>query len=156
VRNDVPRAQEEALHVDLVDPVELLLRDVQHRLVLVRRPGIVDDDMQAAVRRQRELDQVLHVSIPGNVAAAELRVATGLDDSLYRVLAILGVQVVDDDPGALCGKALGNATSEAGACTGHDGDLVLQAHRAFLYPCLITTVLSVVNPCSASNPFSRP
>ena len=37
MRHRVPRGEEQALDVDAVDPVELVLADVEHRLVPVRR-----------------------------------------------------------------------------------------------------------------------
>jgi hypothetical protein len=44
------------------------------------------------------------------------------------MLAVLGIEIVDDDLRALGGKALRNAATEAGARTRDDGYLALQSH----------------------------
>ena len=122
----------------------------------MRRPRVVDDDIEAAIGCQREFDQALDVGILRDIAAAEARSTTGFHDVLDRVLSILGIEIVDDDLCALGGETLRNAATEPGARTRDDGNLVLQSHFSEPYPCLSTTVLSAVNPYSASRPFSRP
>ena len=175
MRHRVPRGQEEALHVDAVDPVELLLGHVEHRLVAVRRAGVVDDDVEVAERRRARSGRARATSASlRHVAGAEPRAAAGRDDLLRDALAARGVDVVDDDLRALVREALGDALAEARAGAGDDGDLVLQSHGAFVmtslaatavariracpvrYPCCSTTVFSAVKPYSASKPFSRP
>src|SRR5438105_3752124 len=63
------------------------------------------------------------------------------------------MDIVDDDTRAFGGEARGDAATESGAGARHDGDFVGEPHDQ---SCRTTTVFSVVNPYSASKPFSRP
>src|SRR5438105_9467143 len=118
----------------------------------MRRAGVVYNRRQAAECREREIDESLDIGIDGDVAGEKLRVAARANDRIDRFGAMRFMDVVDDDFRAFGGESRCNAASEARPRAGDNGDLVGETH----YPCRMTTVLSVVNPYSASNPFSRP
>ena len=67
MRHRVPRGQEEALDVDSVGPVEFVFRHVEHRLVSVRRAGVVDDDVEVAAFVEREADELADIGVAGDV-----------------------------------------------------------------------------------------
>ncbi len=108
---------------------------------------------------QRGIEQSLDVVALRHVAMGELRASARGTDCGGHPLAGITIQVVDEDRAAFGGEALRDALAEARRGSGDDRDLVLQAFAHGVprsYPCLIAIVLRVVNPSSASKPFSRP
>ena len=71
-----------------VDAVELVFGHVEHRLVAVRRAGVVDDDVEIAEAGEREGDEPRHVGVLGHVAGAELGPPAGRDDLARDALAV--------------------------------------------------------------------
>jgi hypothetical protein len=90
----------------------------------VRRPRVVDDDVEAAEGYERELDQALDIRVFRHVAGKKARGAAGRDDVRDGVLAVFGVHVVGNHARALGREALRDAAAEARACAGNDGNLV--------------------------------
>ena len=84
------------------------------------------------------------------------RVAARSENLRRDTLAIGHVDIVDDDSRAFLSVAFGDPEAEPRACTGDDRNLGLESHRFRFQPCCSTTVFNVVNPYSASKPFSRP
>jgi hypothetical protein len=122
MRHRVSRGEEEALHVDPIDPVELVLRHVQHRLVAVRGAGVVHDDVEVAVFVERIADEPRHIGVARDVARTGPGTSAGGDDFVRHALRARGIDVVDDDRGALLRETLRDALAESRAATGDDGD----------------------------------
>ena len=123
MRHRVPRGEEQALHVDAIDPVELLLGHVEQRLVAVRRARVVDDDVEVAIGVERAAHEGFDVGVARDVTRTERRGTAGRGDSERHALRTRRVDVVDDDLRTLLREALRDAGAEAGPGAGHDGDL---------------------------------
>jgi hypothetical protein len=155
VSGRVPRGEEQALHVDAEDAVELLFGHVEHRLIPVRRAGVVDDDVEVAEPVERAADERGHVAVAAHIAGAEERATAGGADVPRHARPGHGVDLVDDDRRALLREALRDALAKARTRTGDDRYLVRKSHSSALnasrvidpaHPCWNTTVFSTVNP----------
>lgn len=105
-------AEKDTLDVDVHDHVELFLRDLQRRFVLVRGPCIVHQYIQTAIPGDGAGHELVPVGSGGHVGLDERDVGwiRGCD-----ALAALGVDVGDDDFGAFGGEAVCYAFAEARA-----------------------------------------
>ena len=87
--------------------------------------GIVDHDVDAPESVERLAHHLVEFGSQRHVGRHRDR---GVADLRGDALGALGVQIGDDDPGALLGKAPGHALAEAGGGAGDDRDLVLEPH----------------------------
>lgn len=107
-------AEEDTLDVDIHDHVELLLRDLQRRFVLVRSPCIVHEYIQTSVLGDGAGHELVPVGSGGHVGLDKGDVGrVGACDAL----AALGVDVGDDDFGAFRCEPVCNPFAEARAAT---------------------------------------
>ena len=116
----------------------------------MRRPCVVDDCRQSTEFGKRTIDEALDVAIACDVARAK---SGRRAKRIGGFASVRFMDIVDDDTRAFGGEARGDAATESGAGARHDGDFVGEPHDQ---SCRTTTVFSVVNPYSASKPFSRP
>ena len=130
VRHRVPRGQEQALHVDAVDPVELVLGHVEHRLVAVRGAGVVDDDVEVAVFVEREARRAPRRRRRCDTSPAQdARAAAGGDDlAAPRAAPLAALMSLTTTRGALLREALRDALAESRTAAGDDRDLVAESH----------------------------
>jgi hypothetical protein len=115
--------EQEPQDVDVEHLVELVLGDVRDRREFIDA-GIVDQDVEAAVGRDRGVDYALRlgglrdVAVRGDGLAARL-----LDDAHDGVGALLARRIVDDDRGAFGRQGLGDRRPDSLRCAGDNGDL---------------------------------
>ena len=95
------RRQKQALHVDPVDPVELGFGHVEHRLVAMRRTGIVDDDVEIAVCGERRGTMRATSASFATSPAQNLACPPAFTYLARDALAVRDVDVVDDDASRL-------------------------------------------------------
>ncbi|MDT4861431.1 hypothetical protein FQZ97_960370 [compost metagenome] len=120
--------QVDALDVDRVAAVEIVLAHVQRGLVAVRPAGVVDHHVQFAVALERGLHQCFHVGRFRHVTGDEGCASARGHDGGGHAFAVGRVDVVHDDLGAFFGQALGNALAEAAACAGDDDGKIFDSH----------------------------
>jgi hypothetical protein len=96
-RHGVNGGQVDALHVDGVAAVELVLADFERRAVAVRPAGVVDHRVELAVALHSGVHQRLDLGGFRHVGLEEGRVATGAQDFLDHLVAQRFVDVIDDD-----------------------------------------------------------
>ena len=117
--------------MDLVDEVPVLLRHLRERDI-AEDAGVVDDDVDAAERVDRGLDDL--VAVLDRVVVGDRLAAGGLDllDHLVggrRALALAvdaAAEVVDHDARAARREQESVGPTEAVAGTGHDGDAIVE------------------------------
>ena len=106
--------------------------DLQHVAVAMGVAGIVDHDVDAAegvhgrTHHLVELGSLRDVGLTPQIAAVA--------DLAGDALGALGVQIGDDDPGALLGEAPRHAFAEAGGRAGDDRNLVFQTPACSAIP----------------------
>ena len=113
------------------------------RLVEDIRPGIVDENIDAAGFGQRSLDQARDLRRGRHVGLDENGPATGSNDGVGDSLPGLRIQLADEHSGAVRGEQAGNRLADALASTGDDGALTLKpathgAHQSTTVPSDIT------------------
>ena len=128
-------------------------RDVEQRLVAVRRAGVVDDDVEVAERGERRSDESRDVGILRHVGGAETRLPSSGDDFTRNALAARDVDVVDDDAGALGGIAFRDALAEPRSCAGDDRHFALESHGA---PCRCRRRLRAIDVAEAGAGLADP
>jgi hypothetical protein len=129
-RDAVPGREIEALHIDREDAVELLLGDVEHRLVALGRAGVVDHYVEPAIGAFGLGDHGRDIVAVGDVGMQIGGGAAGPGDGVGDRAAGVVVDVGDDDARPFRGEAAGDRLAEAGGGTGHDRYLVLKSHRS--------------------------
>jgi hypothetical protein len=84
--------------------------------------GVVERDVQAAVGRDRMVDDALHVVEAGDVGGDRRGLGVGVSNLGGDAFGGIGVAVGDDDARAVGGESLGGRLAEAGPAAGHDAD----------------------------------
>jgi hypothetical protein len=95
-------------------------------------PGIVHQDVHAAMCRDNLGHEGLHLPAIGNIDSKSGGAAACgpdlVDGGGYRALVLIG----DDHEGSLAREALRNRVADARAGAGHNRHFFLQAHRLLL------------------------
>jgi hypothetical protein len=108
---------------------------------------VVVQDVDAAVRLGRLLDQALDLHILGDIELARFGAPAGIADAARGILGAFGDEVGRNDDRALASHDLGAAASDAGAGCGDDGDAILEDHVFLPRP---FSMLSGVRSCAAA------
>ena len=85
--------------------------------------GVVEQDVEPAEALDGGADQRLDVVLLGDVGAQEQQ-PVRVGDLVDEALAVVGVEVADDDAGALGEEAQHRRPADAAGTTGDDGDPV--------------------------------
>src|SRR5258707_736103 len=131
----MPEADHSVIDTDVAtwDQVMAVNVRVDHRVVGLRHdPGVVVEDIDAAVRRNRLIDHRLRRGLVRDVRLDERRIATGLADEPDGLLAGCLTELRHDDLRPLGGEHLACHAAHAPAGPGDDRNLVGQAHRILL------------------------
>ncbi len=129
VRDERLGGQQQRLHVDGEDAVELGLLDLHQRLVAMRGPGVVDHDVDPAERLDRALCGALDVLALRDVGGQRDRAPT---EAPGRSLGDVGLEVEARHARALAGEDLRDAVAEPLPCARHERGLSFQSHRPSL------------------------
>ena len=97
MRHGVARGQKQTFDVDAVNSVELLFRDVEHRLIPMRDAGVVHDDVEVAETVQLAVDERLDIAVASYIAGRKQGLPAGSADFEHNPFAARHVDVVDDD-----------------------------------------------------------
>ncbi len=128
VRGGEPGGHEVAAQVHPDDLVPLLLGHGEDHPV-PDQPGVVDQDVQPAVRAQRGGHQVLPGLPVADVAGAGYRLPAARPDLLGRRAHLRGGQVVEHQAGAGLGQPAGLGPAEPISRAGDDGHPAVQRQR---------------------------
>ena len=130
--NDRAHAEEHALGVDAHLPVPG--RDAEAVRIAAADAGVVDEDVDLAVGRERRGDGGVPVRLARHVEPLEARLAAGRGDRSGDRLA-LGLQdVAQDHLGAFARKQARGGRAHARGRARDDGDLVCKTHGGFSLP----------------------
>ena len=75
---------------------------------------------------ERRFHQILDLTFIGNIAMPEHRLAALLLDQRYGFLALVVLEIGNDDTGARCCEGERGGAADAAACSGHDGHFVVK------------------------------
>ena len=117
-----------AFDIDGVDLVKLCLRHLQCGAVAMRPAGIVDHAIQALAVGLCKVHHVRPIRTAGDVSRTRPCLATAGFDLLANTIGTQGVDVVDGHHSPFFGQALGNALTNAVACTGDQNGLTFDSH----------------------------
>src|SRR6185312_9396476 len=131
-RHGVYGGEIDALDVDGVALVELVLADLQRRAVAVRPARVVDHHVEPAVALHGCIDERLYVGGLRDVGGEERGSAAGLHDLVDDLFTRRRVDVIDDDLGPLGRQPLCKALANAAAGAGDDDGFVFNAHAVNL------------------------
>src|SRR5699024_8769123 len=106
------------------------LADTGH---VVHHPGVVDEDVDAAVGLDGARDERLRRLAAGDAALQAVDGAALLSDAADRGDEPLGDQGAGDDRRALGGEAGGDGEPDPRGGPGNDGNLVLESHGVLPY-----------------------
>src|SRR6478736_136129 len=124
-------AEEGALEVDREHPVVGVLVGVEQGGTRLDA-GVVDPHVDAAVCRDRRVDEALQVRDLADVGVDADRLGALVGDLVVNGLGVLWSRhVVHDDLGALSAGDLADRGADAAVASGDDDDLVLEQHAQF-------------------------
>ena len=119
--------EQDRLHVDVEDSVELGLVDFHQRLVAMGRPGIVDHDVDPAEGLDRCLCGALDIRLFRHVGGQRDRSPA---DCLRRRLGQFRLEVEAGDPRALAGEHLRDPQAKPLPRAGHQRGLAFRRNRS--------------------------
>jgi len=128
VARGMTRAHEHAGQVDVHDLVPVVERDVDGGAA-DRDAGVVDQDVDLAVRRDHGVEHVLHRALVGDVHRARLGAAVRQGDRLGGVACRRSVVVGQHDDRADARERGADGLAEPVAAAGDHRDLAVQAER---------------------------